>query len=95
MYVVFDIQSQMVVLTPLQLVCGAATWIQAAYHTITAVVGAGVLGLPHAFSFLGWGVGIVVLAIAGLSALFTGSLLATMHEHNGVRHNRCVLTPCS
>eukprot|EP00892_Ulva_mutabilis_P009858 jgi/Ulvmu1/7244/UM035_0031.1 len=66
----------------------SATWIQAAYHTITAVVGAGVLGLPHAFSFLGWGVGIAVLAAAGLSALFTARLLAVMHESNGVRHNR-------
>lgn len=73
-----------------QIVCDAATWIQAAYHTITAVVGAGVLGLPHAFSFLGWGVGLLVLATAGLSALFTARLLAIMHESGGVRHNRCV-----
>lgn len=71
-----------------KVVCAAASWLQAAYHTITAVVGAGVLGLPHAFSFLGWGAGIVVLAAAGLSALFTARLLATMHESNGVRHNR-------
>ncbi len=32
----------------------AASWHHAAFHTVTAVVGAGVLGLPHAFSFLGW-----------------------------------------
>lgn len=54
-------------------------------------MGAGVLGLPHAFSFLGWGVGIVVLLLAGLSALFTATLLAAMHEANGVRHNRYAL----
>jgi hypothetical protein len=32
----------------------AASWHHAAFHTVTAVVGAGVLGLAHAFSFLGW-----------------------------------------
>lgn len=32
----------------------AGSWHHAAFHTVTAVVGAGVLGLPHAFSFLGW-----------------------------------------
>lgn len=31
-----------------------ASWHHAAFHTVTAVVGAGVLGLPHSFSFLGW-----------------------------------------
>ena len=32
----------------------AASWHHAAFHTVTAVIGAGVLGLPHALSFLGW-----------------------------------------
>lgn len=34
-------------------ICCAATWMHASFHTVCAVVGAGVLGLPHAFSYLG------------------------------------------
>ncbi len=30
-----------------------ASWLHASFHTVCAVVGAGVLGLPHAFSYLG------------------------------------------
>ena len=29
-------------------------WYYSAFHNITAMVGAGVLGLPSAFSYLGW-----------------------------------------
>lgn len=31
----------------------AASWLHASFHNVCAVVGAGVLGLPHAFSYLG------------------------------------------
>lgn len=61
---------------------------QAAYHTITAVVGAGVLGLPYSFSYLGFVGGSIMLTLAGGSAMYTAWLLASMHEMNGIRHNR-------
>lgn len=41
----------------------AATALQAAFHTVTAVVGAGVLGLPYAFSYLGWAGGLFTLTL--------------------------------
>ena len=66
----------------------AATWPQAAYHTVTAVVGAGVLGLPFAFSYLGWAVGILFLILCALSSLYTGWQLASMHELDGKRLGR-------
>jgi amino acid permease len=51
-------------------------------------VGAGVLGLPYAFSYLGFVGGSFLLLLAGGSALYTSWLLASMHEMNSVRHNR-------
>lgn len=66
----------------------AASWPQAAYHTVTAVVGAGVLGLPFAFSYLGWAVGIIFLAICAAASLYTGWQLTSMHELDGKRLGR-------
>jgi amino acid permease len=34
------------------------------YHSITAMVGAGVLGLPSTFAHLGWAGGIIFLAFS-------------------------------
>ena len=51
-------------------------------------MGAGVLGLPYSFSYLGFVGGSVMLALAGGSALYTAWLLASMHEMNGTRYNR-------
>lgn len=56
------------------------------------MVGAGVLGLPYAFSYLGFFGGSIMLTLAGGSALYTAWLLASMHEMNGVRHNRYLST---
>ena len=67
---------------------GAATWPQAACHTVTAVVGAGVLGLPYSFSYLGWAVGLIFLIIASSSSLYTSYQLASLHEQDGKRINR-------
>jgi amino acid permease len=35
-----------------------------AYHSVTAMVGAGVLGLPAVFAHLGWAGGIIMLAFS-------------------------------
>ena len=66
----------------------AASWPQAACHTVTAVVGAGVLGLPYAFSYLGWAGGTIFLTITLTSSLYTSWQLAGMHEQDGIRINR-------
>jgi amino acid permease len=70
------------------LACAAATWPQATCHTVTAVVGAGVLGLPFAFSYLGWVAGTLFLAFAAGTSYYTSFQLAGMHEHEGKRLNR-------
>jgi amino acid permease len=69
-------------------VCTAATWPQATCHTVTAVVGAGVLGLPYAFSYLGWYAGPIFLGCAAATSYYTSFQLAGMHEHEGKRLNR-------
>lgn len=40
---------------------GDGGWVPACAHIITAVIGAGVLGLPHAVTVLGWPGGLVTL----------------------------------
>lgn len=61
----------------------AASWHHAAFHTVTAVVGAGVLGLPHAFSFLGWAAGLLLLTLLCGFSIYTSYLLAALHEAPG------------
>lgn len=39
------------------------SWITASGHLITAVIGAGVLGLPYAVSWLGWAAGLAALVV--------------------------------
>lgn len=55
---------------------------------MTAVVGAGVLGLPYAFSYLGWVAGPLFLALAASTSYYTSWQLAGMHERDGKRLNR-------
>ena len=37
------------------------SWLTAAGHLITAIIGAGVLGLPNAVAWLGWAAGIACM----------------------------------
>lgn len=56
---------------------------------MTAVVGVGVLSLPYAFSYLTWTGGVIALAVTTATSLYTGYLLAALHENkDGRRHNR-------
>jgi len=59
-----------------------------AFHNVTAIVGAGVLGLPSAMSYLGWPAGIVVLVLSWVISLYTLWQLVKMHEMDGRRFNR-------
>ena len=52
-----------------------------------AVVGAGVLGLPYAFSFLGWMGGLITLATLCAASLYTSDLLTRLHDLHGIRLN--------
>ncbi|KAL8142347.1 hypothetical protein V2J09_015379 [Rumex salicifolius] len=57
-----------------------ATWWFSAFHNVTAMVGAGVLGLPYAMSHLGWGPGIVIILLSWAITLFTLWQMVEMHE---------------
>ena len=65
-------------------------WWDATFHTVTAVVGVGVLSLPHAFSYLTWTGGIIALGTTTATSLYTAYLLAAMHEEKDGR--RCLPT---
>jgi len=57
-----------------------ANWLDILYHSITAMVGAGVLGLPAALSHLGWAGGIIFLIFSIWVSWHTYKLLVYMHE---------------
>ncbi|KAH6758571.1 lysine histidine transporter 1 [Perilla frutescens var. frutescens] len=57
-----------------------AKWWHSAFHNVTAVVGAGVLGLPFAMSELGWGPGLTVLVISWIVTLYSLWQMVEMHE---------------
>ncbi|XP_062221303.1 lysine histidine transporter 2-like [Phragmites australis] len=57
-----------------------AKWYYSAFHNVTAMVGAGVLGLPFAMSQLGWGFGTVVIVGSFGITLYTLWQMVEMHE---------------
>lgn len=57
-----------------------AKWWYAAFHNVTAMVGAGVLSLPHAVAALGWGPGVTVLVLSWIITLYTLWQMVEMHE---------------
>ncbi|KAJ0844053.1 putative amino acid transporter, transmembrane domain-containing protein [Helianthus annuus] len=57
-----------------------AKWYYAAFHNVTAMVGAGVLSLPYAMSNLGWGPGVVILILSWVITLYTLWQMVEMHE---------------
>ncbi|CAE5962798.1 unnamed protein product [Arabidopsis arenosa] len=66
-----------------------ANWYYSAFHNVTAIVGAGVLGLPYAMSELGWGPGVVVLILSWAITLYTFWQMIEMHEmFEGKRFDR-------
>ena len=54
-------------------------------HTITAVIGAGVLTLPSAMATLGYAGGSLTLLFAAVVTLYTAQLLADLYVVNGKR----------
>ena len=59
-----------------------------AYHNVTAMVGAGVLGLPATFAVLGWAGGLIVLIVSLGISWSTFGLLVYLHEVSRKSHNR-------
>ncbi|KAL3526325.1 hypothetical protein ACH5RR_010981 [Cinchona calisaya] len=57
-----------------------AKWWYSAFHNVTAMVGAGVLGLPYAIAELGWGPGVAVMVISWIITLYTLWQMVEMHE---------------
>ncbi|XP_076941243.1 lysine histidine transporter 2-like [Bidens hawaiensis] len=55
-------------------------WWYSAFHNVTAMVGAGVLGLPYAMSELGWGPGITIMVLSWVITLYTLWQMVEMHE---------------
>ncbi|BBN68969.1 lysine histidine transporter 1 [Prunus dulcis] len=56
-----------------------ANWWYSAFHNVTAMVGAGVLGLPYAMSQLGWGPGVAVLMVE-MHEIVPGKRFDRYHE---------------
>ncbi|KAH8974789.1 hypothetical protein BDL97_01G119900 [Sphagnum fallax] len=57
-----------------------AKWYYSIFHNVTAIVSAGVLGLPTAMADLTWGPGIVLLILSWVITLFTLWQMVEMHE---------------
>lgn len=57
-----------------------AKWWYSAFHNVTAMVGAGVLSLPSAMVYLGWGPGVLVLVLSWMITLYTLWQMVEMHE---------------
>ncbi|KAL3526324.1 hypothetical protein ACH5RR_010980 [Cinchona calisaya] len=57
-----------------------AKWWYSAFHNVTAMVGAGVLGLPYAMAELGWGPGVTVMVVSWIITLYTLWQMVEMHE---------------
>ncbi|KAI3793895.1 hypothetical protein L1987_36518 [Smallanthus sonchifolius] len=57
-----------------------AKWWYSAFHNVTAMVGAGVLGLPYALAHLGWGPGLTILFGSWIVTVYTLWQMVEMHE---------------
>lgn len=68
-----------------------AKWWYSTFHTVTAMVGAGVLSLPYAMAYLGWGPGITVMILSWCITLNTMWQMIQLHECvPGVRFDRYI-----
>ncbi|KAI4368990.1 hypothetical protein MLD38_017485 [Melastoma candidum] len=66
-----------------------AKWWYSTFHTVTAMIGAGVLSLPYAMAYLGWGPGVMVLVVSWCLTLNTMWQMIQLHECvPGIRFDR-------
>lgn len=66
----------------------AGSWPVATGHLVTAIIGAGVLGLPHSMALLGWVGGVAALVVFFVITLWCLMMLASVYEVNGRKHTR-------
>lgn len=66
----------------------AGSWLTAASHLITAIIGAGVLGLPNAVAWMGWVAGIACLVMFYAISLWTCTMLTDCYHVKGKRHTK-------
>ncbi|XP_022960047.1 lysine histidine transporter-like 5 [Cucurbita moschata] len=57
-----------------------AKWWYSAFHNVTAMVGAGVLGLPFAVSQLGWAPGVTAIVLSWIITFYSLWQLVQLHE---------------
>ncbi|CAF1709129.1 unnamed protein product [Brassica oleracea var. botrytis] len=57
-----------------------AKWWYSTFHTVTAMIGAGVLSLPYAMAYLGWGPGTIMLVLTWGLTLNTMWQMVQLHE---------------
>lgn len=68
---------------------GKGTWLAAGYHLATTIATpAAYAYLPFAFAGLGWAPGMIALMMGIVVTWYASILLASLHEHNGVRYFR-------
>ncbi|XP_057962842.1 lysine histidine transporter-like 6 [Malania oleifera] len=66
-----------------------AKWWYSTFHCVTAMIGAGVLSLPYAMAYLGWGPGTMVLLVSWCITLNTMWQMIQLHECvPGIRFDR-------
>nr|AAB48944.1 amino acid permease 1 [Nicotiana sylvestris]AAB96830.1 amino acid permease [Nicotiana sylvestris] len=61
-----------------------------AFHNVTAMVGAGVLGLPYAMSELGWGPGVTVMVVSWVITLYTLWQMVECKKCPGMLAGTCI-----
>ncbi|CAN0876440.1 Lysine histidine transporter-like 6 [Linum grandiflorum] len=68
-----------------------AKWWYSTFHSVTAMIGAGVLGLPSAMAYLGWGPGTMMLVVSWCLTLNTMWQMIQLHECvQGTRFDRYI-----
>ncbi|KAF2311184.1 hypothetical protein GH714_019939 [Hevea brasiliensis] len=68
-----------------------AKWWYSTFHTVTAMIGAGVLSLPYAMAYLGWGPGTMFLLLSWCMTLNTMWQMIQLHEcAPGTRFDRYI-----
>eukprot|EP00775_Hariotina_reticulata_P009422 gene9422-9588_t len=68
---------------------GKGEWYHAAYHLATTIATpAAYAPLPWAFAMLTWPGGLLAFVIGAAVTWYNSILLASLHEHGGVRHTR-------
>lgn len=68
--------------------CTVGSWLHCGYHLTTAIVAPALLSLPFALALLGWGRGMVVLALAGIVTFYSYNLLSLVLEHHAALGHR-------